>query len=319
MPMRRESPDGPPLLAEVIPSRWDDEPIVRAQSMLAGLAGVEGVSLEFAANADRLRFYVRAGSASVMERVRAQLGAAYPQAGLREIPADDRPDLDPAWQAQGEEAAGVELRLRRGRDLPLASDWHRRADPLKGVLAAAASAGDGERVVCQLVLSSAPAGWADGLRARVAEPRAGTSHRSETAPTQEILPLLALFGIGAAGVQGYLWYQSGDFLPLAGVGAAGLFALPLAAAVASRLATGRQPLAGGLVEEKLTHPALAVQLRVLAFGPPGSSKDRLRTLVARVAEAYQAFDHSAGNGLRAQPWQGGPAGPRLEGGLLPRA
>ena len=158
--MWRKSPDSPPLLAEVIPSRWDDEPIVRAQSMAAGLAGVDGVSLEFAATARGLRFYVRAASAASMGGVQAQLGAAYPQAGLREIPTGERPDLDPAWQAQGEEAAGVELRLRRGRDLPLASDWHRRADPLKGVLAAASSAQEGERVVCQLVLAAAPAGWA---------------------------------------------------------------------------------------------------------------------------------------------------------------
>src|SRR3990167_7645495 len=139
--------------------------------MLAGLAGVDGVSLEVAVAGQGLRFYVRAPAAAAMERVRAQLGAAYPQAGLREIPTTDRPDLDPAWQAQGEEAAGVELRLRRGRDLPLASDWHRRADPLKGVLAAASSVQEGERVVCQLVLAAAPAGWADGLRSRLTEPR----------------------------------------------------------------------------------------------------------------------------------------------------
>ncbi len=316
--MWRKTPEDPPLLVEVIPSRWDDEPIVRAQSMLAGLAGVDGVSLEFAATAGGLRFYVRAASAEVMERVRAQLGAAYPQAGLREIPAGERPDLDPAWQAHGEQMAGVELRLRRGRDLPLASDWHRRADPLKGVLAAASSAREGERVVCQLAVAPAPSAWADGLRSRVAEPRAGAWHRSETAPTQEIIPLLALFGIGAAGVQGYLWYQSGDFLPLAGMGAAGLFALPLAAAVASRFAAGRQSLGGELVEEKLTHPAFAVQLRIVALGPPVTSTERLSSLVTMVAEAYQAFDHPAGNGLRARLWQGDPTRPLLKSGLLRR-
>lgn len=315
--MRRNSPDDPPLLVEVIPSRWDDEPIVRAQSMLAGLVGVDGVSLEFATTAGGLRFYVRAASATPMERIQAQLGAAYPQAGLREVPTADRPDLDPAWLAQGEEAAAVELRLRLGRDLPLASDWHRRADPLKGVLAAAASARDGERVVSQLILAPISTGWADGLRSRLPEPRAGASYRSETAPTQEVLPLLALFGIGAAGVQGYLWYQSGDFLPLAGMGAAGLVGLPLAAALAARVTAGRQAMARELVDDKLAHPAFAVQLRVLAFGPPGSSSERLRSLVARAAEAYQAFDHPAGNGLRAHPWRGDdPTQPVVKGGLL---
>jgi len=317
--VRRQSPEGPALLMEAIPSRWDDEPIVRAQSMLAGLAGADGVSLEFASAADSLRFYLRTASATAMERVQAQLRAAFPQAGLREIPAGDRPDLDPAWQAHGEEAAGVELRLRRGRDLPLASDWHRRADPVKGVLAAAASAREGERVVCQLVLASAPSGWADGLRARVAEPRARVSHGPETAPTQEILPLLALFGIGAAGVQGYLWYQSGDLLPLAGMGAAGLVGLPLAAALASRLMARRQPVARDLIGEKLTHPAFAVQLRVVAFGPSGTTSERLCSLMKTVAEAYQAFDHPAGNGLRAHAWQGDPTVPVIKGGLFRQA
>src|SRR3972149_3920031 len=110
MRMWRESPDDPPLLVEVIPSRWDDEPIVRAQSMAAGLAGVDGVSLEFAATARGLRFYVRAASAASMGGVQAQLGAAYPQAGLREGPTRERPDPGPASQAQGEGAAGGGLR-----------------------------------------------------------------------------------------------------------------------------------------------------------------------------------------------------------------
>ena len=245
-----------------------------------------------------------------MERVRAQLGAAYPQAGLREIPAGDRPDLDPAWQAQGEEAAGVELRLRRGRDLPLASNWYRRADPLKGVLAAAASAREGERVVCQLVLAPAPAGWADGLRSRrgrasrrnIAQDRDRADSGDPPAPRsvrdrrrrRAGLPLVPVRRLPASGWHG----RSRTRGPAAGSGA-------------GRASHGRQATHGpGAGRGEAAHPALAVQLRVLAFGPPGSSKERLRTLVASVAEAYQAFDHPAGNGLRAQPWQGGPAAAR---------
>src|SRR6266542_3171206 len=85
-----------PLLAEIIPSRWDDEPIIRAQSALSGLAGTEGFSLEFVASSGRLRFYVRALSHAVLERVRGHLTAAYPQADFTEVPVSGHADLDPA-------------------------------------------------------------------------------------------------------------------------------------------------------------------------------------------------------------------------------
>jgi hypothetical protein len=85
-----------PLLAEIIPSRWDDEPIARAQSALSGLAGTGEFSLDFAGTDGRLRFYVRAGSAGVMERVQRHLTAAYPQADFKEMPLSDHPDVDPA-------------------------------------------------------------------------------------------------------------------------------------------------------------------------------------------------------------------------------
>src|SRR6266540_6219415 len=81
-----------PLLVEIIPSRWDDEPIIRALSALSGLAGTEGFSLEFAASSGRLRFYLRARSADVLERVRGHLTAAHPQAGFKTMPASDHPD-----------------------------------------------------------------------------------------------------------------------------------------------------------------------------------------------------------------------------------
>ena len=76
--MRRKHPHEARALVEVIPSRWDDDPIPRTQSMLSGLAGVGGFSLEFAATADGIRFYVRAASAAVMDPILAQLRAAYP-------------------------------------------------------------------------------------------------------------------------------------------------------------------------------------------------------------------------------------------------
>ena len=150
--MRRASRKAEPALVELIPSRWDDEPIPRSQSALRGLGSVDGFSLELAATSSGVRFYIRAASAEVMEQVRAQLGAAYPLADLKHVPLTDRPTLDPLWRGHNEAGAAVHLRLQRGSDLPLVADWRDRGDPLAGLLAAASALGHGKRVVCQTVL-----------------------------------------------------------------------------------------------------------------------------------------------------------------------
>ena len=106
---KRRQPES--LLVEVIPSRWDDEPAERSRAMLAGLAGVGGFSLEFAATEAGLRFYIRAASGGVADSVLDQLRAAYPQAELRRVPITDRPDLDPARRVEGEACAAIAVRL----------------------------------------------------------------------------------------------------------------------------------------------------------------------------------------------------------------
>lgn len=83
--MRRGVPRSQALLVELIPSRWDDDPVGRAQAAVAGLVGVTGVALEWAASAGRMRFYVRAATRASMERALAQVRAHYPQAAIRPI------------------------------------------------------------------------------------------------------------------------------------------------------------------------------------------------------------------------------------------
>jgi hypothetical protein len=195
---KRRQPES--LLVEVIPSRWDDEPVERSRSMLAGLAGVGGFSLEFAATEAGLRFYIRAASGGVADSVLDQLRAAYPQAELRRVPITDRPDLDPARRVEGEACATLALRLQREAALPLATD-QRRGDGLLGVLAATASAGAGERVVSQFVVGPAPSGWADAVRSREVLPERGRGRETPPNPAMEILPLLALLGLGAVGLR----------------------------------------------------------------------------------------------------------------------
>ncbi len=308
----------PAVLVEVIPSRWDDDPISRSRALLTGLAGTGGVSLEYAASGDGLHFFLRSASADAMRKAIAQLRPAYPQASLIEVAIEDRPHLDPAWRAQEEEMAALELRLSCGADLPLTCDWRNRGDPLRAALAAASTLRDGERVVCQLALAPVPPGWADGLRSRVLPRSDRVSQGRDAPPTQEILPFLALFAVGAIGLQGYRWYQAGDILPLVGAGAAGLLGLPLAMGLVARFLSGRQLLDQGLIEQKLADPAFATHARVLAFGSPGVSRERLGELVAGVAAAYQVYDHPAGNGLRPRPWRGDPTRPTVRRRVLRR-
>jgi hypothetical protein len=130
---------------------------------------------------------------------------------------------------------------------------------------------------------------------------------------------MGLLGVGAAGLQGYEWYQEGQLLALAGLSAGSLIGMPLVLALASRLLGGREPLAADLIEEKLGSPGFNAELRVLAFGRAEASKKRLDALAGRVAGAYRGFDHPLGNGLRPRGWRGDPRSLRNTHRLLPRA
>ncbi len=296
-----------PVLIEVIPSRWDDEPITRAKSTLLGLTSLGGsLSLEFAATSDAVRFYARASSRQLADRVKAQLGAAYPQAGFREVSIQNRPALDPMFLSPGELMTGVQLGLHRDASLPLNSDWRHERDPFLAPIAAAAAFGDGERVVSQLILSVAPFAWADRLRAQLISSQDKPWRAPEANPAQEVIPFLALCGIAAAGLQAYEWYQGGQIAYLAGAGAAAAFGVPLAALLASRLMF-KGSLDPRVIEEKLAHSAFSAHLMVTAYGPHDSSDVHLRSLAARVADAYRAFDHPAGQSLRPRLWSSRPS------------
>jgi hypothetical protein len=273
--------------------------------MLAGLAGTQGLSLEFVARPREIRFYLRAASDDVMDAAIDQLRAAYPQAGLRRLSLEERPYLDAAWTGPGETCSALSLHLTRDSALP----WFtgvRTSDPLPGVLAASAGVTGAERVVSQLILAPAPHGWQERVQGSVeTRPR----YRREDAAsggTRDILPLMGLLGLGAVGLQGYEWYQEGRLLALAGLGGASLVGAPLAMALAARLLGGREPPPADLIEEKLAAPAFAFELRILAFGSAEGARKRLDSLTRRIASAYQAFDHPLGNGLRPHGWRGDP-------------
>ena len=306
----RRHPDRATILYELFPSRWDDDPVSRARTVFAGLAGVQGFALEWTATKSGLRFHVRAADNGSAAAVLGQIRAAYPQADFDAVPVEGRPHLDPLHVAGHELASVVELRLDRDAALPLDTDA-RHGEPLTGVLAAAVAAARGDvRVVGQVVVGLPPRpGWATGVQARASRSSQRLPVERPEAGTASLLPFVALAGVGAAGMQGYAWYQAGDYLPLFAAGSVATVGLPIGAFVWSRVLRSREPLTAMLAEQKLAFPAFTVRLRLTTIGP----RDRAETVEAirdRVSAAYEAFDHAAGNRLR--PGRSRKPGSRLD-------
>ncbi|MPZ50894.1 MAG: TraM recognition domain-containing protein [Dehalococcoidia bacterium] len=284
-------------LVELVPSHWDDEPILRSRAMLSGLADADALSLEFVAKPGDLRFFVRSISEDARDATLDQFRASYPQASVRWLDLTDRPYLDHCRSGPGEICRCLSLRLSRDPAFPLATD-PRRGDPFKAVLAAGSAVRPGERLVSQLMLSPVAGGWSDGVRSRAEAQARKQKLEGRDVSSGSILPVLGLLGLAAAGTQGYEWYQQGETLLLVGTGAGALVGLPLAATLGAKLFGSIESPAPELTKEKLAYPAFAAELRLLAFGPEGSSGKRLLSLVQRVASAYAAFEHPQGNSLR---------------------
>ncbi len=295
----RRHPDRATVLYELFPSRWDDDPVSRARTVFAGLAGVQDVALEWTATESGLRFYVRSVADAAALAVLGQVRAAHPQADFDEVPIADRPHLDPLHVAGHELAALVQLDLDRDAALPLDTDV-RHGEPLTGVLAAAVAATRGDvRVVGQVVVGHPPRpGWATGVQARASRSSSQRLpvERPETG-TASLLPFVALAGAAAAGKQGYDWYQAGDYLPLLVGGSVVAAGLPIGAFVWSRVLRSREPLTAALAEQKLAFPAFTARLRLTVIGPRDSA-ETVEDICDRVSAAYEAFDHPAGNRLR---------------------
>ena len=304
--MRRRA-DGRTFLYELVPSRHDDDPVARARALFAGLAGADGVAFEAAVNDGTLRYYLRSATNSGAEAALGQLRASHPQCSFR--PVETAYD-DPLWYSSTDEVAAVELRLMRHSAFPIETDT-RHGDLFAGVLAAALSASaEGDRVVCQLTLSGVPSHrWGSNVQARSARQLPAYRPASASSASTDLLPLVGLAGTGALGIQAVRWYEGGDMLPLLGLGAGAVITLPLAANVWSRVAASREPLTPALADEKLSFPRFKVGLRVTAIGD--RERADLRRVAERVATAYQAFDHPAGNGLR--PKRANPADARKLG------
>ena len=231
--------------------------------------------------------------------------------------AADRPDLDPAWRSAARRWPPWSYDSREAATCrwPRTGTAGRPAEGRPG--GGGFCVEEGERVVCQLVLAPAPAAGrtACGPGWRCLQ-RRGVCTGREPAPTQEILPFLALFGHRgrrrcratsgtrpATSCRWSAWAQPGSS----------------ACRWRRRWPRASWPagtLARELVEEKLAHPAFAVQLRIAGLRAAGlapaigcaSWREWPRPTRPSTTPPATACGRIRGEGTRRQPV--------LEGGLL---
>jgi hypothetical protein len=294
----RRLPEPPTTLYELFPSRWDDDPVTRARTVFAGLAGVHGFAFEFAASEGLLRFYLRAERQDVAAAVLGQVRAAYPQADFEPTPLDLHPHMDPLAPSPHEVPVAFDLALSRDSAFPLDTD-SRHGEPLAGVLAAAVSAASGSsRVVAQVLVGDPPrTSWAAAVQARAARSVRGLPVQRPESSTASLLPFVMLAATGALGMQVYSWYQAGNILPLLAGGAVAFVGLPVGAFVWSRYVSSREPLTPVLAEQKLAFPAFTARVRLTVIGHSDDG-NFLEDLCRRLSCSYEAFDHPSGNSLR---------------------
>ena len=285
-------------VAQVVPPRDLEASIGTARGMLRALAG-EPITLEITGGTDGPRWYLRAASRAGLEQGLEQLRAAYPQARSEPL-AEGQLEFDPARLLAGEQAVVVELGPGTDPALPLRSDWRHDPDPLAGLVAGITHEA-GERVICRLTLGPAPGRAASGVRRRAAAGRPGRDVPPPQGPSP--LPIAGLLAVVVGGLQGWRWYEAGEWPLLVAGGIAAFVGIPLAAALAMRIGRRPEPLPAPLVEQKLAAPLVAARLEVIAIG---TDARRLLLLAAGTAARYAAYDDVAGGGLRP----GAPRTPR---------
>lgn len=302
---RTTSGHEPPRLIEVVTPRTNVASLTSAENLLGAVAVAEPFALEIAADHQARRFLVRVASDAVLQHLRGQLGASYPQAMVRTV----EPTADPTWIGSDEQVARCALVLRAANYLPIRtfSDLEidalrsAQADPILGILGGMANLPPGWRALSQLIIEPAPDTWSrDYLRLAVQHPL--TPERIPRA-SESSLPSLALLavvlGTAAMGLQAYEWYRAAQWTHLVGMGALGIGALggglPLAVKLLSRPVYDMD-----LVREKVSRAAYRCELRLSVFGPANEEPRHVRERLAHLASAYRQYSLAAGNSFRVR-------------------
>ena len=231
----------PSFLAEIVPPRGLEGSMSAARGMLVALSG-ESFSLEIALGGSG-----RAGTSGWRPltdwSARCAAARAYPQAAVED------PDHDPAAVAPGEHAVAVELQPAAEAALPLRPDWRDERDPLAG-----SSLPPSPRATSASSAASRSARLRDGRPTGSAGARNSLAARAgstSAARRASLAPLVAVMALGAAVLQGWRWYEAGEWASLGMASAAGLVGVPLLGRVAMRLLRRPEPLPRSAVAAKL--------------------------------------------------------------------
>jgi hypothetical protein len=239
------------------------------------------------------------------DHLESQLGAAYPQANLRQVASEDdaalcRPDEQVQCRMLALRAPAY-LPIRTFSDLEIDGEHASQADPVLGILGALGELPPGWRGLSQLVLEPTTDDWCrDYLRFAVQHPLAPERMARPTENSGAFVVFLALLlGLGAFGLQAYAWYRAHDWPALVGGGAAAMIAVAVVAWVARRLL--RRPLYDmDLVRQKVSRLAYRVELRLSVFAPAAVDRGEVAERMERFVAAYRHFNLAAGNGFRVR-------------------
>ncbi len=288
----------PPVLLAVTPPRAGERTLLGLENLLQSVAVPEPFSLEIAGDMDGVTLMARCQDDRV---VRGQIAAHYPQARIRQVPADE----DPLRLQGGEQAWGMTLRadgpeyvpLRTFRDDDLLDPG---SDPLIALMGALSALYQGERVVARLLLRSLGPDWSQAHQVRAH--KAAIPENREPSYTYQTGPLkldgvtMAVLGAGAlATVRGYLWVQDGEYLKASLLGLGCVSGLTVAGWAWWRWKQARSRVYDPvLIREKVSRIAFDAELQVVAVLPAGTGPQRARELLEPVAAAYRHYDHPAG-------------------------
>jgi hypothetical protein len=295
-------------LQEFVTPRTNAATLGAAEHLFAAVVGTGRLSFEMAGDAHGRRLYVRAANSALRARLAAQLGAAYPQANVRQMdatgdPAELRTDEQVACCALGLAEAEY-LPLRVPRDVDIAADRSAQADPLLGVLAALGELPVGWRALAQLVLRPAAADWARphlrrSLEHALAPEREQVAGHSRSSGWGGVVAAFLLLGAVLAGPRLLAVYRAG--------GGSSLL-LPACIAGLALVTLGflwrhlgrRQLYDVALVQEKLNRPAARAELRLAVFAPTAADAAKVAERLEQLAAAYRAYDLERGNRLVAR-------------------
>ena len=290
------------MLLAVTPPRTGERTLLGVENLLQSIAVPEPFSLELAGDAGGVQLLARCHDGQV---VRSQIAAHYPQARIRQVPAED----DPIFVHVGEQAWGLTLRsggpeyapLRTFRDDDLLDPG---SDPLIAVIGSLSALRPGERVLARLLLRSLGPDWSQAHQQKAftnpGQQRPDPSYTYQTKPLQLDGVTMAVLGAGALlALRGYLWIQDGEFLKASLLAAGSLLGITAAGWGWWRWKQARSRVYDPvLIKEKVGRIAFEGELQVIAVLPDGVGEQRAREVLDSVAAAYRHYDHPAGARFR---------------------